>query len=403
MAEEEEENSKFFLSLEKRNYTNKLISALEINGKIANNPNEISGIQTKFYQTLYSEENLNSFLINNKMPKLSDEEWELCEKPVCHNEIFKAIKDLSNSQTPGSDDLPADWYKFFWIELKNLLTDSIVPLMLYQMSTYQSNRRKASSLCCQRKKNRLYLKIWRSITLLNTYYKIIAKVLASRLKLVLPSIINNDQSGYLKGQYIGQNIRIFKDVTFFCNQKRLPGISLSIDFEKAFDSLNWKFLFKTLEHLNFGNIFIGYVKTMYTDNESTVFNNGNSGISFKLQRGVRQGCPLSAYLFITALKTLANNITNDKHMKGIKIDNNEIEISLLADDITLILSELDSVKETINVLKGFSLCAGLKINVEKTQAKYTRHTIPQRLLPSWTIMDNNTHRNTRYCNHREAG
>ncbi len=98
---------------------------------------------------------------------------------------------------------------------------------------------------------------------MNADYKIIAKLLASRLKLGLPSIINNNQSGYLKDRYIGQNIRILENITFFCNQKKLPGILLSIDFEKAFDSLNWNFLFNTLEHLNFGDIFIGYVKTMY--------------------------------------------------------------------------------------------------------------------------------------------
>ncbi len=125
-----------------------------------------------------------------------------------------------------------------------------------------------------------------------------------------------------------------------------------------------------MEHLNFGNIFIGYVKTMYTDIESRVLNNGNSGKSFKLQRGVRQGCPLSAYLFITVLETLANKIRKDKNIKGIKIDSKEIKINLLADDITLILSQLDSVKETINVIKCFLLCAGLKINVENNQAIY---------------------------------
>ncbi len=205
---------------------------------------------------------------------------------------------------------------------------------------------------------------------MNPNYKITAKLLASRLKLVLPSIINNDQSGYLKGQYIGHNIRIFRKYNLFCNQKKLPGILLSIDFEKAFDSLNWNFLFKTLEYLNFGDKFIGYVKTMYKDIESMVINNGNSGKLFKLQRGVRQGCPLSTYLFITALETLANKIRNEKNIKGIKIDNKEIKISLLADDITLILSELESIKVTIRILKSFEICAGLKINVDKSQAKY---------------------------------
>ncbi len=78
--------------------------------------------------------------------------------------------------------------------------------------------------------------------------------------------------------------------------------------------------------------------------QSSVLNNGNTGKYFNLQRGLRQGCPLPAYLFITALENLASKIRNNPHMKGIKIDNNEIKISLLADDITLILLDLNSVK-----------------------------------------------------------
>ncbi len=76
---------------------------------------------------------------------------------------------------------------------------------------------------------------------------------------------------------------------------------------------------------------------MYNNIESTILNNGNNGIYYKLQGGVRPGCPLSAYLFITTLETLPNKILNDSNIKGINIDNKEIKISLLANDIILIL------------------------------------------------------------------
>ncbi len=123
---------------------------------------------------------------------------------------------------------------------------------------------------------------------------------------------------------------------------------------------------------------------MYNDIELTNLNNGTTCKFFKLQRGVRQGCPLSAYLFITALEILANKIRNDKSIKGIKINRKEIKICLLADDITLILNDLDSVKNTIDLLKMFSLCSGLKINIDRTQAKYT---FVMRLLSTWTLLD----------------
>ncbi len=219
-------------------------------------------------------------------------------------------------------------------------------------------------------KNRLHLKNWRPISLLNTDYKIIVKSLALRLLTVFPNIISDDPSGYLKGRYIGQSNRILEDITFFTKQSKLPGVILSIDFGKAFDSLNWNLLFKSLKHVNLRNTFISYVKTMYTDIESTVLNNDNTSKYFKLQRGLRPGCPLSAYLSIIALETLANKIRNDSNIKGIKIDNNEIKISLLADDITLILLDQNSVKHSLEVLKVFSQYAGLNINIDKTKAKY---------------------------------
>ncbi len=93
---------------------------------------------------------------------------------------------------------------------------------------------------------------------------------------------------------------------------------------------------------------------------------GTQPIFFKPQRGVQQDCPLSAYLFITALEILAIKIRNYTSIKGIKIDNKELKISFLADDITMLLIDLNSVKSSFVVLKMFHQCSGLKINVEKT-------------------------------------
>ncbi len=76
------------------------------------------------------------------------------------------------------------------------------------------------------------------------------------MQTILPDVINEDQSGYLKDRFIGENIKLFKDITFFTMKDKLPGIILCIDFEKAFDSLNWNLLFKSLEKFNFGNVFI---------------------------------------------------------------------------------------------------------------------------------------------------
>ncbi len=98
-----------------------------------------------------------------------------------------------------------------------------------------------------------------------------------------------------------------------------------IDFEKDFDSANWNFLFKTLEKINLGKNYINYEKTMCNKIEATVLNNGSTSSYFKLEPGVRQGCPLSAYLFLVVIETLANEIWNDKSIEGIRIDKKKLK------------------------------------------------------------------------------
>ena len=163
--------------------------------------------------------------------------------------------------------------------------------------------------------------------------------------------------------FVGNNI-------FFAEKNNLPGILLSIDFEKAFDSLNWNFLFEALHALNFGKTFISYIKMMYNNIQSAVINNGTTCEYFTLQRGVRQGCPMSAYLFIIALEILAHSIRSNELIKGFKIGKKEIKLSMLADDLTCILGNVESVKYVLETLDRFKSCAGLGVNIDKTQAKY---------------------------------
>ncbi len=134
-------------------------------------------------------------------------------------------------------------------------------------------------------------------------------------------------------------------------------------------------------------IFISdYIKTLYNNVESTVLNKDNSCKGFKIQRGVRQGCPLSEYLFIRALETLANKIRNDKNLKGIKIDKKELKIRLLA-DITLLIADLIFVKHSMEILKCYAQCAGRIINVKKIQAKYIGSLTISDYFPPWFILD----------------
>ena len=123
-----------------------------------------------------------------------------------------------------------------------------------------------------------------------------------------------------------------------------------IDFEKAFDTLEWDFLFfffQTLEKMNFGQSFITWVQLFYNDIESCVSNNGVSSQYFKLERGVRQGDPLSAYLFILCMEIMSSSILRSDAIQGLTINGQEIKLLQYADDTTAVLKNQRSVKEFV--------------------------------------------------------
>ena len=126
--------------------------------------------------------------------------------------------------------------------------------------------------------------------------------------------------------------------------QNLPGILTSLDFRKAFDSLEWPFIMKTLDYFNFGSDIKRWVNIFYTNIESTVINNGFITNWFRPSRGVRQGCPLSPYLFILSAEVLSNKIRQDFGVKGIKVFENEIKLSQFADDTTLFNADLVSLE-----------------------------------------------------------
>ena len=118
--------------------------------------------------------------------------------------------------------------------------------------------------------------------------------------------------------------------------------------KKHFDKLNWKFLQKALDKFGFGPIFKKWVNILYTDTESTILNNGFTSKYFKIKSGVRQGCPLSALLFLIAAETLTIALKNNQNIEGIKIGQNTFKVTQLADDTTLFLKNLNSLKMALD-------------------------------------------------------
>ena len=187
-----------------------------------------------------------------------------------------------------------------------------------------------------------------------------SKVLAKRVKEVLDDIIHYDQVGYVKDRNIGEAVRLIDDL-FFQSLYQPVGFLIAVDFEKAFDCISHKLLFKALEHFGFGRVLCSWIKILYTNVSSCVMNGGHSTGYFEVKRGVRQGDPLSPYLFVIVIELLSRYIRKDGRIEGIRFGSKEIKQVLYADDITLFLKDMDSINRVKKVFKNFEKLSGLKL------------------------------------------
>ena len=218
-------------------------------------------------------------------------------------------------------------------------------------------------------KPREFLKNWRPISLLNVDYKILSGVLAARIKPVLCQTINADQKGFLKDRCISENCRLVFDIMVELEKRNKPGLLLLVDFQKAFDSLSWEYLKLVLKEYQFGEDFRKWFDILYFESCSTVINNGHFAEFFHLQRGCRQGDPLSPYLFLLAVEPLSMALKLDKNVTGIKIGSKEYKLGQYADDLFLLQDGTkNSLEYTFRVLYRFSVCSGLSVNVDKSHA-----------------------------------
>ena len=368
-----EKVTKYFCNMENRNYVSKCMNSLrKEDGNLLTDQNEIVNETMRFYKKLYTKRNnteldLNNMFLEEDIPKLTEKEKILLEGPIRNDEILFSLKKSSNNTSPGCDGFTYEFFKFFWRDLGVYLLRAVNTC--FNKGELTDSLKRGIITCIPKgNKDKLLLKNWRPISLLNTSYKLASSSIAERLKLVLPSIINEDQTGFISGRYIGENIRILYDVLQYTEDHNLPGMLLLIDFEKAFDSVSWDFLFNVLNFFNFGDSFIKWVKLFYNKCQSCVIVNGHLSEWFYLQRGCRQGDPLSPYLFVICAEILAILIRRHGGIKGITMGGVEFLVSQYADDTSLILDgSRESLENCLKVLKLYANASGLCVNIDKTK------------------------------------
>ena len=221
--------------------------------QITEDPEIILQEMKAFYRTLYksaSTENPDTFISSlGSPPEIKLEHMMEMEKEITEKELLIIVKSLPNNKTPGEDGLPAEFYKVFWNDIKTYLLKSYQ--YSFENGSLSITQRRGVLCLLPKKSDPLRLKIWRPISLLNQDYKLLAKLIAERIKISLPYLINEDQSGFIKGRYIGKNITSLLDILHYTEANDIPALLISIDFEKAFDKLEWNFIRTSLDFFSF--------------------------------------------------------------------------------------------------------------------------------------------------------
>ena len=209
---------------------------------------------------------------------------------------------------------------------------------------------------------------YRSISLTNVDYRILAFVLAARMQSVINSIVSHVQTAYIKYRYMGYNIRLVDDVVEYYDHMQKKGLLFMADFSKAFDSFEWKFLFKTLDFLNFGPSFKQWIQTIYEQPVCKIKNNGHLSEQFPMSRGIRQGCPISALLFVLSVEILGLQIRQQTKLQGLDFGfPNNVKTVQYADDCVMFLNDRNELCTALNVLRSYGKLSGLSLNLSKCE------------------------------------
>jgi hypothetical protein len=277
----------------------------------------------QFYQDLFKKRKTNPIsqrkilrTMERKLPKKVKDKIEKDQLTIA--EVRENIRTLPNGKSPGIDGIPGEFYKKFANEVSGLLVEVYQEAMGKELLP-KPLRTALLTLIYKDKGDPELLTYYRPISLLTVDYKILAKYVSNVLATVLPYLINPNQTGFVRGRDIRENILLVKEIIRHAAEESLPGILILCDFEKAYDRIDQGFLFKVLERVGFGPFFVRCVRTLYARTECRLIINMFITKPITYAGGVKQGCPASSGLFVLVIELFGNVIRNSK-IKGFQIN-----------------------------------------------------------------------------------
>ncbi|KAL4278205.1 hypothetical protein GQ457_03G006070 [Hibiscus cannabinus] len=367
---EGDRNTRFFhLTASIRQKKNE-ISTLSIGDMIYSKPEAIKEcVKAHFHFAYNNSHALEVESMNLPFKRLNTEQRLSLESEFYETEVWEVIRDFDGNRAPGPDGFNMNFFKRYW----DLLKEDIMKFFsdVYLHRNWDANLNHSFLTLIPKKRNPSSLEDYRPISLVNGVYKILAKVLGNRLRKYMDCLISKTQFAFIPGRQILDCSLIANEVIDTVRKSGSKGIAFKIDFKKAYDSIDWKFLLLIMENMGFGERWV--FKCISTVSISVLVNGSPTG-RFNISRGLRQGCPLSPLLFNLvgeALSLMLGKSENLGLFSGIKIGRNVNSVTIshlqFADDLMVFSdAEESQVLAVQRVLRVFELASGLQINFKKS-------------------------------------
>ncbi|KAF5784203.1 putative RNA-directed DNA polymerase [Helianthus annuus] len=370
-AKDGDENSKFFHSMINCRKASNVIHGLDIEGSWVSKPSLVKKEVFRYFRDKFVEPwEVRPSLVCPGIKRLSVDEAQSLEAPFSRQEIKAAAFDCGDDRAPGPDGINFRFVKHFWSVLEddfyNILT------AFYESGVINVGCGSSFIALIPKIKDPLGLKDYRPISLIGVINKVISKLLANRLKMVLDTVVSPSQSAFIGGRYILDGPLIINEIHSWVKKAKKKVFFLKIDFEKAYDNVNWNFVVDILSQMGFSSRWCAWVRGIISSARASVLVNGAPTFEFKCCKGMRQGDPISPFLFVIVMEALSFLISRACDLgifKGVVLPNDGPSVSHLffADD-AIILGEWDkeNIMNVVRILRCFHACSGLHINFGKS-------------------------------------
>ncbi|GKD04054.1 putative RNA-directed DNA polymerase, eukaryota, reverse transcriptase zinc-binding domain protein [Tanacetum coccineum] len=285
-------------------------------------------------------------------------------------EVKSAVWDCDSNKAPGPDGFTFEFIKKYWDLIKSDIFEFVDTF--FNSSSMPQDANSSFFTLIPKVSNPIFIKDYRPISLIGIHYKIIAKILANRLSKVIDKIVSIEQSAFISGRQILDGPLILSELIGWYKKRKKKMLFFKVDFEKAFDYVSWEYLDFVLHSLGFGYKWRSWIRACLHSSRASVLVNGSPTFEFSIKRGLRQGDPLSPFLFILVMEGLhcaLSAAVSSSLIHGINLGSPDFTISHLfyADDVIITTEwnpgDLDNI---IRVLHVFYLASGLKININKS-------------------------------------